>query len=80
MPIYAPNINSFRRLFATWDAPRNTKWGIGNRSCGFRIPSNEEHSMRIENRISGSDTNPYLVFAANLAAGYLGIKNKLNQL
>jgi glutamine synthetase len=33
--------------------------------------------MRIENRISGADTNPYLVFAANLAAGYLGIKNKL---
>ena len=77
MPIHAPNINSYRRLFATWDAPKNTYWGIGNRSCGFRIPSNEEHSMRIENRISGSDTNPYLVFAANLAAGYLGVKNKI---
>ena len=77
MPIYAPNINSFRRLFATWDAPRNTKWGIGNRSCGFRIPSNEEINMRIESRIAGSDTNPYLVIAANLASGYLGIKNKL---
>jgi len=78
MPIHAPNVNSYRRLFATWDAPRNTKWGIGNRSCGFRIPSNEEKSMRIENRISGSDTNPYLIIAANLAAGYLGIKNKIN--
>ena len=77
MPIHAPNVNSYRRLFATWDAPRNTKWGIGNRSCGFRIPSNEESSMRVENRISGSDTNPYLVFAANLAAGYLGIENKI---
>ncbi len=77
MPIHAPNINSYRRLYATWDAPKNTNWGLGNRSCGFRIPSNEEHSMRIENRISGADTNPYLVFAANLAAGYLGIKNKL---
>ena len=77
MPIHAPNINSYRRLFATWDAPKNTYWGLGNRSCGFRIPSHEEHSMRIENRISGADTNPYLVFAANLAAGYLGIKNKL---
>ncbi|PPR49486.1 MAG: Gamma-glutamylputrescine synthetase PuuA [Alphaproteobacteria bacterium MarineAlpha5_Bin5] len=77
MPIHAPNINSYRRLFATWDAPRNTNWGIGNRSCGFRIPSHEEESMRIENRISGSDTNPYLVIAANLAAGYLGIKNKM---
>ena len=77
MPIHAPNINSYRRLFSTLDAPRNTDWGIGNRSCGFRIPSNEEHSMRVENRISGSDTNPYLVIAANLAAGYLGIKNKI---
>jgi glutamine synthetase len=37
MPIHAPNINSYRRLFATWDAPRNTNWGLGNRSCGFRI-------------------------------------------
>ena len=78
MPIHAPNVNSYRRLFATWDAPRNTKWGIGNRSCGFRIPSIEEKSMRIENRISGSDTNPYLVIAANLAAGFIGIKNKIN--
>ena len=77
MPIHAPNVNSYRRLFATWGTPRNVNWGIGNRSCSFRIPSTEEKSMRIENRISGSDTNPYLVFAANLAAGYLGIINKL---
>ena len=77
MPIYAPNINSFRRLFATWGTPKNVKWGIGNRSCGFRIPSIEERNIRIENRIPGSDTNPYLVFAANLASGYLGMKNNL---
>tara|TARA_B110000196_G_scaffold312081_1_gene316854 strand:- start:70 stop:1437 length:1368 start_codon:yes stop_codon:yes gene_type:complete len=77
MPIHAPNVNSYRRLFATWGAPRNVNWGIGNRSCSFRIPSTEEKSMRIENRISGSDTNPYLVIAANLAAGYLGIINKI---
>ena len=77
MPIYAPNINSFRRLFATWGAPKNVKWGIGNRSCGFRIPSIEEKNMRVENRIPGSDTNPYLVFAANLASGYLGMKNNI---
>ena len=77
MTIHAPNVNSYRRLFATWDAPRNTKWGVGNRSCGFRIPSIEEKSMRVENRISGSDTNPYLVVAANLAAGYLGIEKKI---
>jgi glutamine synthetase len=77
MPLYLPNINSFRRLFATWGTPKNTKWGVGNRSCAFRIPSVEEKNMRIENRIPGSDTNPYLVFAANLASGYLGIKNNI---
>ena len=77
MPIYLPNINSFRRLYATWGTPKNTKWGVGNRSCAFRIPSIEEKNMRIENRIPGSDTNPYLVFAANLASGYLGIKNNI---
>ena len=77
MPIHAPNVNSYRRLFATWGAPRNINWGVANRSCSFRIPSTEEKSMRVENRISGSDTNPYLVIAANLAAGYLGIINKI---
>ena len=77
MQIHAPNVNSYRRLFATWGAPRNVNWGIGNRSCSFRVPSTEEKSMRIENRISGSDTNPYLIIAANLAAGYLGITNKI---
>ncbi|MDA7544151.1 glutamine synthetase family protein [Alphaproteobacteria bacterium] len=77
MPLYLPNINSFRRLFATWGTPKNTKWGVGNRSCAFRIPSVEEKNMRIENRIPGSDTNPYLVFSANLASGYLGIKNNI---
>jgi len=77
MPIHAPNVNSYRRLFATWGTPNNINWGIGNRSCSLRIPSTEEKSMRIENRISGSDTNPYLVIAANLASGYLGIVNKL---
>ena len=77
MPIYLPNINSFRRLFATWGTHKNIKWGVGNRSCAFRIPSIEEKNMRIENRIPGSDTNPYLVFAANLASGYLGIKNNI---
>ena len=40
----------FRRLFATWGAPKNVKWGIGNRSCGFRIPSIEEriYVLKIE--------------------------------
>ena len=77
MPIYAPHVNSYKRLFATYGSPKNINWGIGNRSCGFRIPVSDNNNLRVENRLAGSDTNPYLVFAANLASGFLGIKNKL---
>ena len=77
MPIYAPHVNSYKRLFATYGSPKNTNWGIGNRSCGFRIPSSDKKNLRVENRLAGSDTNPYLIFAANLASGYLGIENNL---
>tara|TARA_Y100000590_G_scaffold194218_1_gene220698 strand:- start:1702 stop:3066 length:1365 start_codon:yes stop_codon:yes gene_type:complete len=77
MPIYAPHINSYKRLFATYGSPKNINWGIGNRSCGFRIPVSDNENSRVENRLAGSDTNPYLVFAANLASGYLGIEKKL---
>tara|TARA_Y100000590_G_scaffold423043_1_gene528402 strand:- start:709 stop:2076 length:1368 start_codon:yes stop_codon:yes gene_type:complete len=77
MPIYAPHVNSYKRLFATYGSPKNINWGIGNRSCGFRIPVSDKENLRVENRLAGSDTNPYLVFAANLASGYLGIKKKL---
>ena len=78
MPIYAPHVNSYKRLFATYGSPKNINWGIGNRSCGFRIPVSDNENLRVENRLAGSDTNPYLVFAANLASGYLGIKKELN--
>ena len=77
MPIYAPHFNSYKRLFATYGSPKNVNWGIGNRSCGFRIPVSDNKNSRVENRLAGSDTNPYLVFAANLASGYLGIKNNI---
>ncbi len=78
MPIYAPHFNSYKRLFATYGSPKNVNWGIGNRSCGFRIPVSDSKNSRVENRLAGSDTNPYLVFAANLASGYLGIKNNIH--
>ncbi len=77
MPIYAPHVNSYKRLFATYGSPKNINWGIGNRSCGFRVPDSDKNNLRVENRLAGSDTNPYLVFAANLASGYLGIDKKL---
>ncbi len=77
MAMYAPNVNSFRRINNRWPTA-NTHWGMNNRTIGFRMPdTNNPKSVRIENRISGSDANPYLAIAASLLAGYLGIKKKI---
>ena len=77
MLFYAPNINSYRRIFDGDGAPNNTYWGFDNRTAGLRIPHSSAKSTRVEVRFSGSDANPYLAMAASLASGYLGIKNKL---
>jgi glutamine synthetase len=80
LPLFAPNVNSFKRLKGYWEegTPFNLNWGYENRTCGFRVPNfNSPQQARIENRLCGSDVNPYLAIAATLAAGYLGIKKKL---
>ena len=77
MPIFAPYINSYRRLSRFMAAPINVQWGYDNRTVGFRIPQSGASARRIENRIPGVDCNPYLAFAATLAAGYLGLTQQL---
>lgn len=80
LPLFAPNVNSFKRLRGFWEegTPFNLNWGYENRTCGFRVPNfNSANQVRIENRLCGSDVNPYLAIAATLSAGYLGIKKKL---
>ncbi|HEU4449518.1 MAG TPA: glutamine synthetase family protein [Gaiellaceae bacterium] len=72
----APTINSYKRFAAgTW-APTNLAWGHDNRTCGFRIVGHGQ-GLRTETRIPGGDVNPYLAFAALLAAGLHGIENEL---
>jgi glutamine synthetase len=72
----APNINSYKRYAAgTW-APTTLAWGEDNRSCGFRIVGRGQR-LHPETRIPGADANPYLAFAALLAAGIHGIENRL---
>ncbi len=72
----APNINSYKRYAAgTW-APTTLAWGHDNRTCGFRIVGHGQ-ALRTESRIPGADVNPYLAFAAFLAAGIHGIEQKL---
>ena len=77
MPIFAPYINSYRRLSRFMAAPINVAWGYDNRTVGFRVPYSSPAARRIENRIPGVDTNPYLAIAATLAAGYLGMTQHL---
>ena len=74
---FAPNVNSYRRFAPEISAPTNMKWGIDNRTTGLRVPNAFKEATRIENRFPGADCNPYLAIAANLACGYLGLKNKL---
>jgi glutamine synthetase len=77
MPFFAPNVNSYRRIARDESAPINVHWGYDNRTAGLRIPFSEPESMRVESRFAGSDANPYLMMAVTLAAGYLGIQEKL---
>ncbi len=77
MCLLAPYVNSYRRLVPNGAAPINVEWGNDNRSAGLRVPISPESARRVENRLPGSDSNPYLALAASLACGYLGMKNAL---
>ena len=76
-PLFAPNVNSFRRMRPTHSAPINLQWGYDNRSCGLRVPISDPDNSRIENRLPGADSNPYLAIAASLVCGFLGVRDKL---
>jgi glutamine synthetase len=74
---FAPTINSYKRYQPGSWAPTRMAWALDNRTVGFRVVG-EENSFRIENRMPGADANPYLAFAAMLAAGMAGLKEKLD--
>ena len=75
MALIAPNVNSYRRFSPDELAPINFHWGFDNRTTAFRVPDSAPEDTRIENRLPGSDANSYLVFAATLACGLLGMRN-----
>jgi glutamine synthetase len=72
----APTINSYKRFAAGSWAPTTLAWGHDNRTCGFRIVGHGS-GLRAETRIPGGDANPYLAFAALLAAGLNGVEQGL---
>jgi glutamine synthetase len=71
----APTVNSYKRYAAESWAPTSISWGRDNRTCGFRVVGHDQ-SRRVECRIPGADVNPYLGYAAVLAAGLDGIANE----
>ena len=76
MVFYAPTINSYKRYVdASW-APTRLAWSYDNRTAGFRVVGHGS-SLRIECRVPGADCNPYLAYAAALASGLEGIRNRI---
>ena len=74
---FAPTVNSYKRYQSASWAPTRMAWSHDNRTVGYRVVG-RDRSFRIENRMPGADANPYLAFAAMLAAGLAGIEKGLD--
>jgi glutamine synthetase len=72
-----PLVNSYKRLVPGYEAPCYISWSAQNRSALIRIPSRREKATRVELRSPDPTCNPYLAFAAVIAAGLDGIRNKI---
>ncbi|MBN9385121.1 MAG: glutamine synthetase [Chitinophagaceae bacterium] len=77
LPMYAPTVNSYKRLVEGAWAPTTVTWGIDNRTTALRALPGSATSTRLETRVVGSDANPYLAMAACLASGLYGIRKGL---
>ena len=71
--IFQPTVNSYRRFAPGTFAPPGLTWGYENRTTCLRVVGHDAGSLRVENRMAGSDANPYLITAAMVAAGVAGI-------
>lgn len=76
MAVFAPHQNSYRRLRPSEHAPTYASWGFDNRSAAVRVITASRPATRIEHRVAGADTNPYLVVAMILSAALAGMKEK----
>jgi glutamine synthetase len=78
--IVAPTVNSYKRIVPGYEAPVYVCWAQINRSAMIRIPSHtkgRDTSTRAEIRCPDPSCNPYLAFAAMLAAGLDGVEREL---
>ncbi len=77
LPMTSPTINSYTRLVKGAWAPTASTWGVENRTAALRVIPGSAKSQRVEFRVGSADANPYLVAAANIAAGLHGIRQSL---
>lgn len=74
--LWAPYPNSYKRFRPGTFAPASINWGVDNRTATFRVAGSGKN-RHVENRIPGADVNPYLAFAALLASGLAGIRDRI---
>jgi glutamine synthetase len=72
--LFAPHLNSYRRLRPGSYAPYVAAWGLDNRGVAVRCPALTGPAARIEHRVAGADANPYLALAAILAGVLRGVE------
>ncbi|HAK52261.1 MAG TPA: glutamine synthetase [Gammaproteobacteria bacterium] len=77
LALTSPTINSYTRLVKDAWAPTASTWGLDNRTTALRVIHGNAKSQRVEFRVGSADANPYLVAAANLGAGLLGIRDRI---
>jgi glutamine synthetase len=77
LPMVAPTVNSYKRLVEGAWAPTTLTWAVDNRTVALRALPGGAASTRLETRVVGSDTNPYIAMAACLAAGLYGVRQGL---
>ncbi|EEQ91666.1 glutamine synthetase [Blastomyces dermatitidis ER-3] len=80
MPLFAPTINSYKRLVENFWAPVTVSWGLEHRAASIRVitpPTSSPKGTRLEVRVPGADANPHYVLAAILALGWRGVEKKL---
>jgi len=77
LPMFAPTVNSYKRLVEGAWAPTTLTWAVDNRTTALRVLKGGSSSTRLETRVVGSDANPYLAMAGCLASGLYGISKKL---
>lgn len=78
--VLAPTANSYKRLVPGYEAPVYIGWAQINRSALIRLPrytTGRNKSVRLELRCPDPSANPYLAFAAMLAAGLEGIDKNI---